>query len=278
MEREAISLDRQRCTRCGTCVAMMKDYCISEENGYPVFYHAICNTCQKCVAVCPSRAITVNGVYPERMAGPADCMPEQLIDLFSKRRSIKHFKDRDIAREGLNRILSVAKYAPNQNKNISIIAVDSPHLIAEIDKYSLRFVRMIYRFMFGFKPLTFLFKALYRDTHIIKRKMDYDLCISRRIVKENTQALIILTGNKHIAVTKSSAQYMLATMMYMAEAMGIGTCLMDSLLMTLNHTRALRRKLAISEDVLGVLSLGYSAENIVNIPRGYEVDIRWNLE
>jgi hypothetical protein len=132
--------------------------------------------------------------------------------------------------------------------------------------------------MFGFKPLTLLIKMFYRETHIIRRKMEHDLFISARIVKENTQALIILTGDKSIAVTKSSAQYMLANMIYMAQSMGVGSCLMDSLLLTLNHTRALRKSLKIQDDVLGVLSLGYSNENIVNIPKGYEIDIRWNAE
>jgi len=63
----------------------------------------------------------------------------------------------------------------------------------------------------------------------------------------------------------------------MAESLEIGNCLMDSLLITLNVKKKLRKKLKIQDNVLGVLALGYSNEDVVNIPRGYEVDIRWNV-
>jgi hypothetical protein len=77
-------------------------------------------------------------------------------------------------------------------------------------------------------------------------------------------------------VTERSAHYMLATMMYMAEALGIGNCLMDSLYLTLRTNPTLKKRLGIKEDVFGTLVLGYSSERIVNIPRGYEVPIKWN--
>lgn len=272
----SVTVDRTRCTQCGRCISEMEDYCISEEDGYPVFDRAICNTCQKCAAICPAQAIMINSTYPEKIGGDADCKPEQLVDLFSHRRSTKRFLDTKIPREKLEKILAVARYAPNQNKNISIIALDSQDLISEVNRCALGFVRRIYGVMFAFKPMTLLIRLFYRDLAVIRRKMECDLFKAKRIVKENTQGLIILTGNKHVPVTKSSAQYLLASMIYMAEAMKIGSCLMDSLLLSLNHTRALRRKLGIRDDVLGVLSLGYSAEPVVNIPRGYEIALSWN--
>jgi ferredoxin len=253
----------------------MGDYCIIEESGYPVFDYAVCNICQKCVSICPNRAIMVNNTYSLKIPGEARCTPEQLIGLFEARRSIKKFKEKQIPGNDLRRVVSVAKYAPNQNKNISMTVIESQQLISEIDGYSMSFIRRIYGLMFGFKPLTWIIGLFYKDLGIIKRKMDYDLFVGRRIVKENTQALVILTGNKNVAVTKSSAQYLLATMIYMAESMKINSCLMDSLLMTLNHTKALRNLLGIDDDVLGVLSLGYSNEAVVNIPMGYEIETRW---
>ncbi|MGE5604490.1 MAG: 4Fe-4S binding protein, partial [Bacteroidota bacterium] len=37
----------------------MQGYCISSDSGYPVFDERVCNTCQKCVSICPSQAIMV---------------------------------------------------------------------------------------------------------------------------------------------------------------------------------------------------------------------------
>ncbi len=272
-----ITVDTGRCIKCGKCTRTMKKYCISEQDGYPVFDHSLCNTCQKCVTICPVQAIMVNNTYPDKIAGnDRKCSPEALGSLFERRRSIKHFQDRPIPGPVIQEIVSVAKYAPNQNKNISILVVDNQELIAEIDREALSMVRIMYRLLFGFKPVTAFVKLFSKEMDTIKRKMEYDLFDRKQVVKKNTQALIILTGDRKVPVTENSAHYVLATVMYMAEALEIGNCLMDSLLYTLNMRKKLKKRLNIQEHVLGVLSLGYSDENIVNIPRGYEVDIKWN--
>jgi nitroreductase len=255
----------------------MRGYCISEKDGYPVFDYNTCNTCQKCVAICPSQAIMVSNTYPEKIEKANANNNLALIALLERRRSIKHFVDRPIPKEALEKILSVAKYAPNQNKNISILVIDDKVLLAEIDSFAMAYVKSMYRLLFGFKPFTMFFNLIYSQMAVIRKKMEHELNFTGHVIKENSQALIILTGNKRIAATYGSSQYMSATMLFMAESLGIGSCPMDSLLLTLNGKRKLKKKLKIEGSVLGVLALGYSAENIVNIPRGYEVPVRWNI-
>jgi nitroreductase/NAD-dependent dihydropyrimidine dehydrogenase PreA subunit len=269
-----ISLDKKRCTKCGRCMDLMKGYCISSEEGYPVFDLALCNLCQKCAAVCPGQAIMVNNTYPDRISD----LPKtsDITGLFERRRSIKHFLEKPLSRNILQKIVSAARYAPNQNKNISILVIDDKHLIQVIDGCALSFVRFFYNILFGFKPLTAVFGLFSRNMRTLKKKMEHDLLINKHIVKENTQALILLTGDRRVPVTRNSAYCMLTTIVYMAESLGIGNCIMDSLALTFAWKRGLRKILNISENVLGVLALGYSGEGIVNIPRGYEVFVRWN--
>ena len=275
----AITLDTAKCKKCGNCISLMKNYCISEKDGYPVFDYSLCNICQKCVSICPSGAIMVNDTYADRISPDLKkCLPGEIIALFEKRRSIKHFKDKPVPKSVIKEILSVAKYAPNQNKNISILVIDDRKLINEIDSYALRQVNKIHKLLFSFKPIIGFVKLFSKNMDIIKRKMEYDLFEKKHIVKENTQVIIILTGNKKVPVTDHSAQYILATMIYMAESLEVGNCLMDSLLYALNTSKGFRQKLSIKDNVLGVLSLGYSNENVMNIPRGYEVDVSWNPE
>lgn len=254
---------------------MMQGYCITEKDGFPIFDETICNTCQKCVASCPSQAITVNGIYPDRIDTAKQVDPEQIYTLFEKRRSIKHYQVKAIPKEIIAKIVSVAKYAPNQNKNLSVLVIDEPQLIAEIDRAAIAFVKTIYRILFGFKPVELLIRSIYHDLGSIKKKMKHTAF--QRVIFENTQVIIIVTGDQKIAVTERSAPYLLATMMYMAESLGIGNCLMDSIYLTLKTNRKLRKRLKITEDVFGVLVLGYSNEDVKNIPRGYEVNVRWNI-
>jgi len=129
-----ITLDKNKCKQCGICIELMKGYCISEVNLYPSFDASLCNTCQKCVAICPFQAIMVNGVYPDKITSKNNINSEEVYSLFEKRRSIKHYIDKPIPREIVQKIVSVSKFAPNQNKNISIKIIDDKQLITEIDK------------------------------------------------------------------------------------------------------------------------------------------------
>ena len=268
-----ITLDKNRCTKCGKCIKHMKNYCISEENGYPVFDYSLCNICQKCVAICPSQAIMVNGKHPDKLGEKHKITPDLLIPLFEQRRSIKLFQDKKISPDIIKQISVAAKYAPNQNKNLSVHAVTDPGLIGLLDKYAFRFTKTWYRLLFGFRPVIWFIKIFSRKLDVIKKKMEVSIKYKRRGIPENTQAVLIVTGNKRVPVTANSAPFMMASMMYMAEALGIGTCLNDALMITLRIYRKVRKVLNIKEDIFCVMLLGYSAEKIVNIPRGYELKV-----
>lgn len=271
-----ITLDKERCTKCGTCISMFKDFCISESDGYPVFDEQICNTCQKCVAICPARAIMVNGVYPDKMDRESVMTPDQLERFLERRRSTKIFRDKPVPHDVVERIVASAKYAPNQNKNIAAHVVTDRELLNQIDQAALGFVRTFRTLLFGFRPVTAFISLFTRGLPVIRKKMERDLVHRGSVVKKNAQVAIILTGTRKEPVTKHSAPYLMATMGLMAESLGVGTTLMDSLLLALRLNRKLRARLAITDDVLAVMLLGYSAEGIVNIPRGYEVDTVWH--
>jgi len=270
-----ISLDIDRCKKCGKCIERMKNYCIKSDNGYPVFDEKLCNTCQKCVAICPFQAIKVNNIYAEKIDIIKPIDPNQFESFLERRRSIKKFTVNKIPYEILHKIIGAAKYSPNQNKNISVLIITDRELINEIDKQAVKSIRKLYKIMFGIKIVEWIISLIYKDIQLIKAKMEHSGL--EHVVYENAQAIILVLGDKKIAVTESSSHYMLSSMMYMAEVLGIGTCLMDSLKIAFQMSKGLRRNFKIRDNVLGAMILGYSDENIINIPKGYEVKCTWNI-
>ena len=220
----------------------------------------------------------MNGKQPTKIEEPLRIVADDLIELLRRRRSIKKFKDCKIPKEVLLEIASVAKYAPNQNKNIEIVIIDDSNLIDKIDRSALKYILRFYRILFSMKFLTGFFQLFSNSLQTIKKKMEYDLHMNKHVVKENTQGLYLLIGNPKVPVTESSAQYLLSTMIIFAEALGIGSCLMDSLKLSIDETWAIKNAIGIPKNakVLGVLAVGYSNECIINIPQGYEIDISWN--
>ena len=196
-----ITLDYKECTKCGICLTYLGGYCINEREGRLEIDYTVCNECQKCVAVCPSMAYMNNHTLPKRIKKPLPINEADFIDFLSRRRSIKHFKSKKISREVLKKLMVAASFAPTMNKNIEAVVIDDADII-----------------------------QVFADTlPIIKRKMERDLVERGHIVKDNTQALILLLGKRRVPATENSAQYYLANMLLYCETIGLGSCLMDSL-------------------------------------------------
>jgi nitroreductase len=211
----------------------------------------------------------MNGRAPDKMDAHVPLDAGELLEFMSRRRSCKKFRNEQIPRETLLEIASAASFAPSQNKNIKIVIVDDPELIRRIDCAAMKTVRRWYGLLFSVKPLTKFYMLFSSSLSVIKAKMERDLFLKKRIVKENAACLFVLVGDARVPVTEPSAQYLLANMILCAEALGVGTCLMDSVKLSVNQNAKLKRELGIPRrwKALGVMAAGYSGENVVNIPR-----------
>ena len=272
-----IGMRRELCNDCGICLAAVGGYCIDRVESGLQIDHAVCNECLRCVSICPRQVFTLNGVAPS-LGKRLRITEADFLQLLRSRRSVKAYKDQPVPRDILEKIADASKYAPSMNKAIGVVIVDDPRLVQEVDAEAVQRVRRWYRMLFGSK-LLYRFFRLFSDTlPVIRKKMERDLLRRNRIIKDNTQALILVCGNKRIPVTESSGQYYMSVMTYYAQILGVGTTLMNSLKLVLNRSKRIRREIGIpkGDSVLGVLSLGYARERFVNVPEGIKIHIGWN--
>lgn len=158
----------------------------------------------------------MNNEIPQKIKGFDKIGYDDLITLLKFRRSTKSFMRKDIPKDIIEKIVDSAKYAPNQNKNIDILIINDPQIIHTIDKNALRFVKRWYGIMFSFKPITGFISLFSKNLLVIKKKMARDLFIKQKVVKENTNVLLVAIGNPRNPVTEMSAQYLLGTMILSA--------------------------------------------------------------
>ncbi|MFV0418573.1 MAG: nitroreductase family protein [Dysgonomonas sp.] len=120
-EKAEIKIYEERCTGCGSCVSVCKDFSLTTEGGKvqinstPIFG---CIGCGHCMAICPTDAIEVSG----REISPAEiynlpkkedaCNYSQMLALFQRRRSVREFKDKAIDTDIIEQILAAAQTAP----------------------------------------------------------------------------------------------------------------------------------------------------------------------
>jgi len=120
-DKAQIIIDTEKCTGCGLCVSVCKDFSLEIINKkVSVSDSSIfgCIGCGHCMAICPEGAIIISG--RELSAEMLFDLPpkadlasyESLLNLFKTRRSIREFKNKPIEKELIDKILDAAKTAP----------------------------------------------------------------------------------------------------------------------------------------------------------------------
>lgn len=124
-----IQIDASRCVGCGACVADCFPENLFLEDGV-AHAHGACIECGHCFAVCPADAVDMGDDYPLRdVIEFSDWQPEidddTLLAFIKSRRSIRRFRDEEVPREVLTRVLDAGRFTPTGGnaQNVRYIVV-----------------------------------------------------------------------------------------------------------------------------------------------------------
>ena len=237
-----------------------------------------CSTCTQCVAICPERALSWDGVPPAAFDGTRLPSPEQLDELFKERRSTRSFKTDRIDRTLLKEIVNYGIYAPTHNAGLRAIVVDDEEIIETFDRILLRTVSMIYAVAYRPRIVASLAKVigLSREYQLTRPKLESAL--ERGFAFHHPVAMVFIVGDKRTPLQEASAQYALSNMTFYAQAKGIGSCLWGNGPLFMDRSRDARRRLGLQkrERIFGTLLLGYPAVRFRNRVEGKTMPIQWN--
>jgi nitroreductase/NAD-dependent dihydropyrimidine dehydrogenase PreA subunit len=274
-----VTIDSQKCSRCGLCADLCHESCITILEDGPHIDRTVCSTCTQCIAACPRRALSWNGVIPAPFERQRLPVAEQLDELFKERRSIRRFKRKKIERALLEEIGQYGIYAPSHALSLRVIIMDDEALIATLDQVIVANCRWIYRLAYQFKLLGVL-AALFGYADEMNRarpKIEAALQTGHAFHSMPT-AFILIVGDKKVPLSEASAQYALANMMYYAQVKGVGTCLWANGPIFIDKHQAARRQLGLqpNERIFGAMYLGYPAARFSNKVHGKTIAIQWN--
>ncbi len=273
-----VKIDNTRCVKCGICLSLRGDYCLNEgEDGSIRIVYELCNLCTKCIAVCPSKAFSYDGIEPTKIYHDHIPHKDNLEELFKKRRSVRRFSDRRVDRETLAKIAEIAIYAPSMNRDIEAIIVDDKEIMKEIDWVAYKFYSTIYKIVFKNRILFNFIKLFSDGMDIAKKKLENS--IKDGLIVYDAPAMIMLIGDKKEVLTETSAQYHLYNIILYCESIGLGTCLMDSIKIAVSAKKRLRRMLNLPKklSILGGVLIGYPEEKIINKAEGMSMKYSWNV-
>lgn len=139
MNQLDFSVDADRCTRCGECVADCPARIIAMQEGLPTIApdkEEACYRCQHCLAICPTGAVSILGLKPgnSRPLAGAYPDPDKLETLIKGRRSVRRYKPENLEPELLQRLLDVAWHAPTgvNSRDVLFTVIDDREKLAAV--------------------------------------------------------------------------------------------------------------------------------------------------
>ncbi|MCP4538538.1 MAG: hypothetical protein GY832_15490 [Chloroflexi bacterium] len=273
-----VTVDKDRCTGCGSCVKICHEGCISLTNSAVSINYEFCSTCTQCVAICREQALSWDSVPPTAFDKARIPSADQLDELFKQRRSIRAWKKTRIDRALLEEIVSYGIYAPTHNYGFRAIVVDNQEIIQTLDRILLRFITLIYNVAYRPKIVGILARMMGNSQEYLLNKPKIENSLERGFAFHHPAAIVFIIGDKRIPLSVDSAQYSLANMTFYAQVKGIASCLWGNGPIFMDKSRAARQLLGLQkrDRIFGALFLGYPAVKFRNRVEGRTMPIQWN--
>ena len=240
-----IFIDTDKCTGCGLCVDVCKDF------GLEIINHKVeksdkavfgCIACGHCMMVCPTGVIAIEGrtLSPIHLFDLPDKenVPnyESLLAMLQRRRSIREFKDVPVEKEKVDKILEAAQTAP-----MGLPPSDVHVLVLENKKQVRSFAEDFSEYLKGIRWLSsnwflalmrpFMGKANYEMMHnFVKPVFDIyvdDMDKGNNWINYDAPVAMYFYGSPY---SDPADPIIAATYAMLAgEALGLGTCMLGAM-------------------------------------------------
>ena len=94
------SIDKDKCIGCGLCIKDCSTIAIKMgEDNKPFMTekgNINCMSCQHCLAICPTGAISILGKSSTNSTQPLPTSNEEILNVIKSRKSCRHYKEEDV--------------------------------------------------------------------------------------------------------------------------------------------------------------------------------------
>jgi nitroreductase/NAD-dependent dihydropyrimidine dehydrogenase PreA subunit len=274
--------------KCSKCLLCVRD-CVSNVwrviDGVPTpVEQDLCNLCSHCIAVCPRGAIRHEGLEADRTGrvNKKNLRPEIYRDIILSRRSIRHYRDREVPREVIGKIIDLARFSPtaSNDQNVGYIVITNKKILTEISKRVFGFaIRIFELFESGPGKVIKNVTGLKNNRYI--RRLEYireEYAVSKRdFILYNAPALLLIYTPRKANFGCDNANIAATTMINYAHSLGLGTCFIGFVTLAIRLSKNMRKLAGVPKDVRvhASLVMGYPAYTYVNTVSRKEPDVKW---
>ncbi|MFX1392403.1 MAG: nitroreductase family protein [Promethearchaeota archaeon] len=291
LENSKIIIDIDACIKCKACVNECYYYYFESETlRLDDDMEENCIECGKCVAVCPVNAINLKVHIGKRLKDvpTKENLPsfDSLINIFQTRRSRRQFKETQVKKELIEKILdSAGRYSAtgHNEENVHFIVVQNREILKELsDKCTKQVKNLVEKFQDpqGRESLKSVFSdELMRKVEGVipsfKRSL-IRIAKGQEVWHWDAEIIIIHSPKDSISLiencTLAAGQIMLAS-----ESLGLGTCSLGYITAFFNIYRSVAKivKIPIKHVVGYTLAIGYPKAHYYRIPARKPLKVKW---
>jgi nitroreductase/NAD-dependent dihydropyrimidine dehydrogenase PreA subunit len=273
-----ISIDREKCILCEACVETCPYHIFFTENSEIHLRHEEeCIRCGHCMAVCPVEAVThpaldLTGFLPAPKSFPFSS--EALYLSLRGRRSCRAYQDKAVPREILEKLVDIARYAPtgHNRQNFEFIVVQNK---GTIEKLVHRTVQFFHRFAKELEASP--------EPHPLKRLLwefhkDYEFALQGKDrIFRGAPVVILLHAPTGILSSIDNCLYAIFHMVFMAEALGLGTCINRRFLIATDRVPEIPKELGVpaGNNIFGCVTVGFPKYKFQKLPSRNPAKVKW---
>ncbi len=271
-------IDEMKCTGCGKCINICpKQVLYLEGKKAKIFEDNDCMLCSHCYAVCEFNAVAFNNdldnikiktfKYKEKILSSSDISPENIINAFRSRRSIRKFKKEDIYDDIIRDLIEFAVTAPSgsncQNWEFTVINGRQKvwEFASRLRTFFIRINKLAANKFIRYTSILFMGKKLinyYRDHYntVELAIKESETGVDRLF--HGASCVIIIHSPMDGSTPIEDAVYASYNISMLAQYMNLGSCLIGFAVEALNRSPDIKKELEINikNRIHSVIALG----------------------
>ena len=285
-----VSIDKDKCSECGLCVT--RCMLVFREKDGEIRARAneeTCNLCGHCVALCPTDAIVHHEMDMENFVPLADEPAYEAKDFFDfvrRRRSHRSFKEGPVAREHLETLVELCRYAPtgSNQQNFGVIVVEDKEKIRKFSDMTIDYFEQNLDKMeqatkeseASGKAIPEHLRPMYGMADTLKRLVRARE-LGFEVIFHKAPAVMIFHAPKGTSTPKDDCVIASTTVVMAAMTMGLETCYIGLFEFAANTYEPIVNELNLPPDhkVYSVLILGYPKFKYLKAVDRKPMRVRW---
>ncbi len=287
------TIDWDLCKKCKLCIEVCPCNIIGlnekDEISFIKDRESICLHCGQCMAICSTKAISVNGFSYENdfVDLPVnDVNYEIFTNFLANRRSIRNFKDKPIPNDVISKIINSIDYAPYgaEPEKINITVVNNRKTIETALPYISEFLDNIVKwidnpiasFMIKRKKGTETFNTIRNHLYPISKSGNYKLEFGDRITR-GAPALLIFHAEKGAEEHTNNSLVYATYSMLTAHSLGLGAAMIGIVPAAINKVPKVKEIFKIPEINEAIMSviIGYPKYKYKRTIKRKNENIKW---